>query len=153
MKVAEVSDRVTAVSHTNPEGDKVYFFGHGVYLGDRVPGGDNLVGMAVALREEGVANPVIELDNGEIVYGCECWWGPVEEVEKRFEGMEWVEVSIEAARAEYRESASEEDASVCSALLEWSQEEDDGAELLVVKQETEPASEEQGYDVEEETED
>ena len=56
----------------------VEFLGYGVYEGDfKLPpeaGGFNF----------GQENPRIKLDNGDIVWGCECWWGPEEEFKKKY---------------------------------------------------------------------
>ena len=30
----------------------------------------------------GIPNPKIVLDDGSVVWGCECWWGPAEKFEK-----------------------------------------------------------------------
>jgi hypothetical protein len=52
----------------------VEFFGYGIYEGDFIP--TEAVGfIAQVLREAKHANPRIKLDNGGVVYGCECWWG------------------------------------------------------------------------------
>ena len=72
--MSNVGDRVGAISHS--ENDDVYFYGYGTYQGDSVPpknvGGFNI----------GHPNPEIKLDNGNTVYGCECWWGAEEEIKK-----------------------------------------------------------------------
>lgn len=45
-------------------------YGHGVYVGNKP-----------CPRLGGRPNPCIELDDGKgIVWGCECWWGPVDQV-------------------------------------------------------------------------
>ncbi len=44
----------------------------------------------------GMPNPFIQLDRGGHVWGCECWWGPVDAVRDRFaeeKGWRWEEVS------------------------------------------------------------
>jgi hypothetical protein len=78
--------RVGAVSHADK--NTVHFFGWGNYVGD-VSGGP--------LGEQ--PNPKIELDNGKVVWGCECWWGSEEKIKKMMEGKTIVEVDIDAARA------------------------------------------------------
>lgn len=30
-------------------------------------------------------NPKIKLDNGSIVWGCQCWWGPEEEIKAKYQ--------------------------------------------------------------------
>jgi len=91
---ASQGERVYAVlSATAAE---VSFLGFGVYVGDEVPPAPMGVVRAVfrattweefdrivaedtggepnpAVRP---TNPKIVLDDGEVVWGCECWWGP-----------------------------------------------------------------------------
>ena len=87
----EIGTRVGAISHS--EGDTVYLFGYGVYEGDHVPpkevGGFNM----------GRPNPRIKLDSGKTVYGCECWWGPEDQIKSKIEGQKIVDVDIDEARA------------------------------------------------------
>lgn len=45
------------------------------------------------------SNPRIRLDDGRIVWGCECWWGAVEIVEKRLGDRVRVPANIDLARA------------------------------------------------------
>lgn len=93
-------DRVGAISHT--EDGKAYFYGYGVYEGDFVP--EEAVGaMPDMLRELEIPNPRIKLDNGSVVYGCECWWGPEEKIQSQLKDVEVVPVSIGDTRQEYIE--------------------------------------------------
>lgn len=62
--------RVGAISHTTPD-DKVHFYGWGVYVGDETGG-----------PMGAFPNPKIQLDDGGVVWGCECWWGAEERVRK-----------------------------------------------------------------------
>ena len=80
--------RVGAISHS--EDNKIILFGYGVYQGDKVltdiekdqrPSGM----MGEMLIEAGIPNPCILLDDGNYVWGCECWWGTEEEVKKQVE--------------------------------------------------------------------
>jgi hypothetical protein len=48
--------------------DTVYLLGYGNYIGHH---------KHPAL---GILNPYIKLDDGTEVWGCECWWGPEEEI-------------------------------------------------------------------------
>lgn len=58
--VFKVGDRVTAFKSIGDTEVKLY--GHGKYLGD-------------FFNEQIQANnPKIELDSGDIIWGCECWW-------------------------------------------------------------------------------
>lgn len=70
----EVSSRVYAIEGSPDEGHTIEFFGFGVYLGDFIPD-ENARGWAEYARALAHENPKIQLDNGDIVYGGECWWG------------------------------------------------------------------------------
>lgn len=91
MARAKIGDRVIAICGS--KNGVVESFGEGVYAGDfplpKEAGGFNF----------GQDNPRIDLDNGKVVWGCESWWGPVEAVKKRCEGLVWKEVDIDAVRA------------------------------------------------------
>ncbi len=71
----EIGERVGAIRDMDGKGN-VNFFGYGVYEGDKpCPWLDNM------------DNPVIKLDTGKTVWGCECWWGPEDEIKKKLEGL------------------------------------------------------------------
>lgn len=102
--------RVGAVLSANK--DEVKFLGFGLYVGDEKPPGDIVFfgGLLSEIYERqpefsrDYTNPKIQLDNGDVVWGCECWWGPEEEVKKRFlsDGRKVVEVRMEPIREEAR---------------------------------------------------
>ncbi len=91
---AKQGERVYAV--LSATADEVLLLGFGVYVGDEVPpapmGFVRAVFGAVtweefdrlAAEDEGCepnpaarpTNPKIVLDDGQIVWGAECWWGP-----------------------------------------------------------------------------
>jgi hypothetical protein len=58
------------------------------------------------LYRETRRNPCIHLDSGDIVWGFQSWWGPVEGAEKRFpkDVFEWVVVPVPAGNARWDES-------------------------------------------------
>ena len=62
------------------EQDKVVdLFGYGELLDDEIP--ETAVGaLADMARQMMQPNPKIRLDSGQVVWGCECWWGPEEDV-------------------------------------------------------------------------
>lgn len=63
----KLGDRVGAILRADSE--TISLIGYGRYVGHEIPpehiGGFNL----------GLPNPKLEMDDGTIVWGCECWWG------------------------------------------------------------------------------
>jgi hypothetical protein len=49
---------------------------------------------AVELYREVNQNPCIYLDSGDIVWGFQCWWGPLDQAKQRFAGCELVTVPV-----------------------------------------------------------
>ena len=99
----KVGERVGAIlGHSN---NVLSFLGYGVYVGDEVP--ITAAGqVAEIMVEEGISNPKIRLDNGKIVWGCECWWGGEASVKKQVEkaanaGVEVIEVDIDKVRKDF----------------------------------------------------
>jgi hypothetical protein len=80
---------------------QIAFLGYGTLVESRIPA--EAVGfLAESLRELGRDNPTIELDSGKIVFGCECWWGPEDEIRKIVEKHpNVVEVDIDTVREQY----------------------------------------------------
>ena len=62
-------ERVGAIRDANTE--VVNFFGYGVFDGDQKH------------PDMGFPNPHITLDSGEVVWGCECWWGPEDKIKAK----------------------------------------------------------------------
>jgi hypothetical protein len=100
----KVGTRVGAVSHS--EDDKVFMFGYGEYVGDKVPGEDGLPETPGGFMGE--VNPCIKLDSGQYVWGCECWWGTEKSVKTKFGDREVVIVDIDERRAEVYAKQREE---------------------------------------------
>ncbi len=51
------------------------FLGYGTYVGNDIPPFSGLTSQAAALEGLRASNPKIVLDDGEVVWGCQCWWG------------------------------------------------------------------------------
>lgn len=128
-------DRVGALSHS--QDGEVFIFGFGKYVGRTLPreaagvfaraiceAYDQAHAEAAALAKEKGAdmtiieaelvehfgNPCIELDNGKRVYGCECWWGPEDQIRKKLEPYAKVtEVDIDEARRRVSNPPAEEE--------------------------------------------
>lgn len=86
----EPGTRVTAISHTDAKHNKAYIFGHGVYVGD-----EDCPVLGVFGKGQYLKNPKIVLDNGKVVWGCQCWWAPVDVVAKRLNGWDVTEIDID----------------------------------------------------------
>jgi len=93
--VAKAGKRVYAIR--DAEVGKVFLYGFGVYEGEEIPDKE-AQGLAAALREANNTNPKIRLDNGKIVWGCECWWGAEDQFKLKFGESKIVEVDITAER-------------------------------------------------------
>ena len=100
--MTQVGARVGAILSANAE--EVRLIGYGTYVGSKIP--EEAVGwMAEGLREYGVGNPCIELDSGQVVYGCECWFGPESRIREMIGGRRVIEVDIDQVRANAMEGA------------------------------------------------
>lgn len=77
MSRLPVGTRVGVILGTR--GDVIEFVGYGKYVGDEVPpptaGGFN----------SGAPNPKLVLDDGQVCWGCETWWGPEETIKAKLE--------------------------------------------------------------------
>lgn len=75
--------RVIAIR--NSDEDSVYIYGYGEYVGEEP-----------CPKLFNCKNPKIVLDNGNIIWGCECWWGEATKVEKEvIQGRNVVEVNLD----------------------------------------------------------
>jgi len=53
----------------------IYLLGYGTFEGYEVPPpGERGGGLRDVFHREGRLTPKIVLDNGKVVWGCECWW-------------------------------------------------------------------------------
>lgn len=91
----KIGDRIFALSHTDET--KAYVFGEGTYAGEAVP--LEAIGVfANAMKDMGIKSPKIELNNGEVVYGCECWFGDVKLMLKKIGDKEHVQITAREMR-------------------------------------------------------
>ena len=67
--------------------------GEGYYVGD-FPLPDEIVELFQTITYTGTPIPKIELDNGDVVWGCECYWSEADKMRAHFEGAEWRDVRI-----------------------------------------------------------
>jgi hypothetical protein len=98
----QIGDRVGAL--LKGEGDTVWLLGYGVYQGYQTP--DPSLGVKFFGLDLDHPNPCIKLDSGQLVFGCECWWGDeagVKQTVARYAKV--IDVDIEEARREAAERA------------------------------------------------
>lgn len=69
-----IGTRVGCLAFMDKEARKIHMFGWGTYEGDEVPPQE----VGAFYIEQPV--PKLKLDDGTIVYGCECWWGESEKM-------------------------------------------------------------------------
>lgn len=93
-------DRVGAIKGGDEKNKIVNFFGYGVYLGPQEMPEDKIKDRCIqfgASKEEaeekavslkGYVGQKIQLDNGRIVWGNECWWGLEKDIKARLEQWE-----------------------------------------------------------------
>jgi hypothetical protein len=89
----EPGSRVGAIRNANQQ--TVRLFGYGTYQGMEIPPTE-----VWPLSEP---NPKIQLDSGETVWGCECWWASEDEVKARIGGRTVEMTTVEDYRKEVRE--------------------------------------------------
>lgn len=101
-------DRVGAILGADYDNDTVKVLGYGTFQGYEVPPPDG-GWIAQALHNMKQTNAKILLDTGEVVWGCQCWWGPegqVKEKVERFKDNGWIikqttiAAALEKAKAE-----------------------------------------------------
>lgn len=88
---ANVGDRAGAV--ISIKGGVAESLGFGVFSGQKIPD-PKRPGQAGMLGRVGIPNPCITLDNGDVVYGCECWWGAEDAIKAKLNGLKVEEVRI-----------------------------------------------------------
>jgi hypothetical protein len=93
--MAIIGDRVVAIRSAN--NGVVKYFGIGYYVGDfpiyPSVAGDGWASCILNQRDI----PCVALEDGNIIWGCECWWGCEKEAKKRF-GKDWKWEKVEVFR-------------------------------------------------------
>lgn len=77
-----MNKRVIAIRNTDTDNKIVYIYGYGMHVG------------SVQNEELGFSNPKIELDNGKVIWGYQCWWGDEKAVLDTFKEFEFEEVEL-----------------------------------------------------------
>lgn len=94
--MAEIGDNICAVLKADSK--NVYVIGYGTYLGEEIPDKDITGQIATMLRNAKATNPKLEMEDGTIVWGCECWWGDVESAIEMMGGRKVIQVDMEKER-------------------------------------------------------
>ncbi len=102
----EVGERVYALRDSDKK--QVFLYGVGTYVGDEIPS-EEAVGLASMAREMRKPNPTIKLDDGQVVYGGECWWDKETNLEKFVNGRTVVTVKIADERQKQRSAEKAEE--------------------------------------------
>lgn len=87
----DVGVRVGAILEADES--TVKLLGYGTYEGDEVP-------PAGFLHDIGRPNPKIVLDNGDTVWGFQCWWGAEEKVKQAIGTRRVINVRIDPVTGE-----------------------------------------------------
>ena len=95
MRLYQVGDRVGAICSADSE--TVKFFGYGTYQGDHIPP-DDVMGPFGHMALYGAKNPKIQLDDGSVAWGCECWWGSEDQIRKSIGDREVIIVMPDGRR-------------------------------------------------------
>jgi hypothetical protein len=89
----EIGHRVGAILSMNET--HVRLIGYGTYQGEHTPP-DDIGGFII-----GRTNPKLVMDDGTVVWGCECWWGPEKKMRKRIAGLAVIPVNMADERQRY----------------------------------------------------
>lgn len=96
--------RVGCVVSANVETKRMEMFGYGTFQSYGTIPADLKGGIYDMVRSVGYDGKiaVLKLDNGKLVYGCECWWGPEDRIkglEARFAKVVVLDIDKERAKA------------------------------------------------------
>ena len=75
----------------------VHLIGFGEYVGNEVPTAE-AAGIGKIMHENSITSPKLVMDDGQIAWGCECWWGPEDQIRAKIEGLEVIPVNMTEAR-------------------------------------------------------
>lgn len=79
----EIGARVGAFLSSDSKAKVLKFLGYGTYEGKEAPPkkeGD-------FISQLGIPTPKLKLDNGETVWGYQCYWSAQDEMEERIQGL------------------------------------------------------------------
>ena len=80
---------------------RAVLFGYGLYEGEFTPPED-IMAAAGPVALLGITLPRLKLDDGTVIWGCECWWGPEAEVKGMLSTVRQSTVRVETLRRRLR---------------------------------------------------
>jgi len=106
MSRTPVGARVGAI--LSGDNTEVHLLGFGVYDGEHEPpfgpfgsSKEEHDALVAEMKADGNLpadyvwkNPRITLDDGRIVWGAQCWWGPEDAVRRRIEGLKVIPANV-----------------------------------------------------------
>ena len=96
--MANIGDNVCAI--LSADKNNVQVIGYGKYLGDEVPDRHVVGPLPKALHLASAKNPKLQMEDGTIVWGCECWWGDVTSANEFIGDRNIINVDMEKVRLE-----------------------------------------------------
>lgn len=91
------------VFHSYTE-ESLLLFGYGVYEGDEVPPEDILAAEIGPPALINLALPKLRLDDGTVIWGCECWWNTEPMIKALEEGRTIIKPKLDSLRAKATEA-------------------------------------------------
>lgn len=104
----ELGSRIGAIQSADQS--EVLMFGYGTYQGDHVPPDDVMGPFATRIGLFAHKNPKLVMDDGTVVWGCECWWGPEDQIAEAIAGR--TVVIVQPKRTPCTDAEREEAASI-----------------------------------------
>lgn len=102
----EFGTRVVALlSNPKTEGaTQIFLVGYGIYLRDEIPCSEAVGAYAEQCRATQTKAPLLQLDDGQEVYGNELLWGQAQIIDPLFAGKQIVHVDLEVERKMVRDA-------------------------------------------------
>ncbi len=96
----EVGTRVAVLASFDEYNKKTHLYGFGTYEGEEIPPpGIGVNNLGQSCSDIGAMAAKLKLDDGTIIWGCECSWGPEAEVKEEIAGSEIIKADLFESRA------------------------------------------------------
>ena len=96
--MANTGDSVCAI--LSADKNNVHLIGYGKYLGDEIPDRHEIGSLPKALHLASAKNPKLQMNDGSIVWGCECWWGDIDSANEFIGNRNIINVDMEKERSQ-----------------------------------------------------